>query len=51
MNDKEAFSEYVCPFMSSWQGIKHCSYSCRFYDSEKDDCIICKYMRRKIKQG
>ena len=51
MMDNESVSEYVCPFMSSWQGLKHCSHSCRFYDSEKDDCIICKYMRRKIKQG
>ena len=44
MMDNESLSEYVCPFMSSWQGLKHCSHSCRFYDSEKDDCINIQYI-------
>ena len=48
MEDREAFSEFICPFMSSWQGIKHCSYHCRFYNSEERLCIICAYMESMI---
>lgn len=47
MVDNESVCEYICPFMSSWQGIKHCSQSCRFYISDLDGCVICNYMKGK----
>lgn len=47
MNDDSAYSKYMCPFMSSWDGMKHCSHLCRFYISGLDECVICNYMKRK----
>lgn len=44
MDDKVSFSEYICPLMSKWDGIKHCSYKCRFYDNESRECLINMFM-------
>lgn len=48
MDDTEAFSNYICPLMSSFEGIKHCSYHCIFYNSENKNCVINQYIRSKI---
>lgn len=49
MLDRVAFSDFICPFMSSWNGTKHCSYKCRFHDIETEDCILSIYIRSQIK--